>query len=114
MKSKALVWAEAADAWRITPRLLLFPGDSVLAGADVPVVVLGPHCDPELVLELCHARFQLWLTKWIVGWYMLLPAAERSMEATGLVGVVFTTITGLGTMFMNAYLKSGRRWNGSA
>jgi hypothetical protein len=42
---------------------------------------------------------------------MELPAAERSMEASGMAFGVFTALLGLGTMFMNAYIKTGRKWN---
>jgi hypothetical protein len=47
----------------------------------------------------------------ILSWYMALPAAERSMEASGMAFGVFTALLGLGTIFMNAYVNSGRKWS---
>jgi len=41
---------------------------------------------------------------------MTLPALERTAEASGMAFGVFTALLGLGTMFMNAYIKTGRRW----
>jgi hypothetical protein len=45
---------------------------------------------------------------------MALPAAERSMEASGMAVGIFTALLGLGTNFMNVYVKSGRKWNSQA
>lgn len=85
-KTRCLQLAECADAWRVAPRLLL----------------------------IAYWTLVYDVTDRILTWYMLLPASERSMEASGMSFGVFTALLGLGTMFMNAYIKTGRKWNGSA
>ena len=81
-KQKWLDWAEITDAWRIVPRIVLFG-----------------YC--------------IWTTKvvWtVLDWYMALPPAERSLEASGLAGATITAVTGLMTLAVNFYLKTGRSW----
>lgn len=73
------------DAWRIMPRLLL----------------------------LCYCLFVYTTTDRLLTWYMALPAAERTLENGGFAAGLFTALTGFGTVFVNAYLKSGRHWNGA-
>jgi hypothetical protein len=85
-KSVWLAGAEITDAWRVIPRLLL--------------------------IGYCFFVFDL--TSRLLTWYFTLPAAERSLEASGLGVAVFTAVTGFGTQFLNAYIKSGRKWNGSS
>jgi len=41
---------------------------------------------------------------------MSLPALERTAEASGMAFGIFTALLGLGTIFMNAYIKTGRKW----
>jgi hypothetical protein len=74
--------AECFDAWRVAPRILL-------------------GCYWILVYDV---------TDRLLSWYMALPAAERSMEASGMAVGMFTALLGLGTNFMNVYVKSGRNW----
>lgn len=81
-KQRCLWLAECADAWRIVPRLLL----------------------------LASCWFVYDITHHVLQWYMHLPAAERGIENGGFAASVFTVVTGLVTMFMNSYLKSGRKW----
>ena len=85
-KVRCLLLAECVDAWRVMPRLLM----------------------------LAYIGFVYHITTFLLNWYVNLPADERSMEASGFAFGVFTAITGLGTVFLNAYLKSGRKWNGSS
>lgn len=85
-KTRCLLLAECADAWRVTPRALL----------------------------IAYWILVYDVTDRLLTWYMALPAAERSMEASGMAVGIFTALLGLGTNFMNVYLKSGRKWNGAA
>jgi len=82
-KQQWLDTAEAIDAMRLIPRLLM----------------------------VGYCGFVLNLTDRLLTWYFSLPAAERSIEATGLAGGMFTAATGLATIFVNTYLRSGRSWN---
>lgn len=81
-KKRCLAWAECVDAWRITPRLLL-----------------GGYC-----------WFVYTVTNSLLTWYMALPGPERTLENGGFAAGIFTALTGFGTVFINVYLKSGRRW----
>ena len=78
--------AECFDAWRVAPRLLL----------------------------VAYWLLVYDVTDRLLAWYMALPAAERSMEASGMAVGIFTALLGLGTNFMNVYVKSGRKWNSQA
>lgn len=82
-KARCLALAECFDAWRVAPRLLL-----------VAYWVLVYNVTDRLLT-----------------WYMALPSAERSMEASGMAFGIFSALLGLGTIFMNAYIKSGRSWS---
>lgn len=81
-KTRCLDLAECVDAWRVVPRVLL----------------------------VAYAVFVGVVSYWLLTWYMGLPAAERSVEASGMAVGIFTALLGLGTNFMNTYLQSGRRW----
>lgn len=81
-KDQWLEKAEIFDALRIIPRAMLFG----------------------------YSWFVLYAFHEILTWYQGLPAAERTIEASGLAGALITAITGLGSMFLSAYLKSGRDW----
>lgn len=83
-KIRCLQLAECADAWRIVPRILL----------------------------LAYCAFVYHTTDLLLTWYMTLPSAERTLESGGFAAGLFTALTGFGTVFVNAYLKSGRQWNG--
>lgn len=74
--------AECVDAWRLVPRALLF-------------------AYWVLVYDV---------TDRLLTWYMSLPAIERTAEASGMAFGIFTALLGLGTNFMNAYIKTGRNW----
>lgn len=81
-----LYGAEVIDAYRIIPRALM----------------------------IAYCVFVYHITTYLLDWYTALPFEERSVEASGLAFGIFTAVTGLGTQFLNAYLKSGRQWNGSS
>ncbi len=85
-RTKWLQRAEVLDAFRVMPKVLLIA-----------------YCC--FVFELTHA---------LLDWYFTLPAAERTLEASGFAGAIFTAVTGFGTQFLNIYIKTGRKWNGSA
>jgi len=78
--------AEIVDAWRVVPRALLFA-----------------YC--------------IWVWN-VVGdtlnWYQHLPAAERTLEASGLAGAVITAVLGLATWVFKIYSDGGRDWTGQA
>lgn len=82
--TNVLKFAEGLDALRIIPR-------AILAG---------------------YCWFVIYITTWILGWYFNLPVAERSIESSGLVLGLFTSITGMGSWFLKIYIQSGRKWNG--
>lgn len=84
-KMNALNTAEVIDAYRVVPRLLL----------------------------IAYCVFVYDITFYLLDWYTALPSAERSLEASGLAAGIFTALTGFGTHFLNVYIKSGRKWNGS-
>ena len=84
-KTRCLNLAECVDAWRVIPRIMV----------------------------LAYMWFVYETTDRLLSWYMVLPAAERTLENGGFAASIFTVLTGLGTMFVNTYLKSGRKWNGS-
>lgn len=75
--------AEIFDSWRVAPRALLF----------------------GYGIWVSHITYK------ILEWYMHLPSAERSLETTGLAGVIITTITGLLTIIFKTYSSTGRDWN---
>lgn len=81
-KVRCLNLAECFDAWRVAPRALL-------AAYWV------------LVYEV---------TDRLLTWYMNLPLDERTAEASGMAFGIFSALLGLGTIFMNAYIKTGRNW----
>jgi hypothetical protein len=54
------------------------------------------------------------VTDTLLTWYMALPYTERTAEASGMAFGIFTALLGLGTIFMNAYIKTGRKWNGDS
>lgn len=74
--------AEVTDAFRVIPRLLL----------------------------VAYCLFVYDVTFYLLDWYTHLPAQDRNLEASGLAAAIFTAITGFGTQFLNAYIKSGRDW----
>lgn len=82
-KAGWLAAAESFDAWRVVPRVVLFS-----YGGWVAHVV-----DKTL------------------SWYMHLPSAERTLEASGLTGAIITAVTGLFPWVYRIYADTGRDWN---
>lgn len=81
-KATWLAAAEVVDAFRVVPRLILF-------------------------------GYSMWTVKvvwYVLDWYTALPAAERSLEASGLAAGVITAVTGLATWAIKVYLAGGRDW----
>ncbi len=83
IKQKWLDFAEATDAMRIMPRLLV----------------------------AAYGVFSIWYIRWIVEWFMILPAPERTAEVAAFVTGTITAVLGGNTWFMSAYTKSGRDWS---
>ncbi len=75
--------AEVVDALRILPRFLL----------------------------LSYGYYVYHITWKTLNWYMSLPAAERTLEASGLAAGIVTAITGMGSWFLKVYISSGRNWS---
>jgi hypothetical protein len=77
--------AEVFDAWRIVPRALL----------------------------LVYWAWVIWIVHDTLNHYWSLPAAERTLEASGLAGAVITAVTGLVSWVSKIYMESGRSWTGT-
>lgn len=74
--------AELIDAYRLMPRAML-------------IGVLG---------------FSAWYIYEVSMWFMSIPAAERSMEATGMASITIPAVFGLAGKMVDWYLKTGRNW----
>jgi hypothetical protein len=75
--------AELIDAYRLMPRAIL-------------IASLG---------------FAGWYIYEISIWYMAIPAADRTMEATGLASITIPAVFGLAGKMVDWYLKTGRSWS---
>ena len=67
----------------------------------------------RLVPRVIFFGYGFWVmhvTHWVLGWYMTLPAAERTLEATGLAGSIITVITGLFPWFYKIYSDNSNDW----
>lgn len=84
-KQKWLNAAEIFDAWRIIPRAVL--GTTVI--------------------------FAIVYVATITMWYMDLPTADRTMEATGLATITIPAVMGLAGKVFDWYVKTGRKWTAS-
>ena len=86
MKCKA-AWLDAAevfDAWRITPRTILY-GFGWLFG--------------YVITHTMH-------------WYFGLPSAERTGQVTAVIGVIIPSVSGLAVWVYKIYSQGGRNWEG--
>lgn len=81
-KNKWLDAAEAFDAWRIFPRLLL-----------------SAYCG-----------FVEQVTMYVLAWYTHIPAAARNINDSAVVGVIFTAIAGFSPWIFKIYIENGRDW----
>jgi hypothetical protein len=75
--------AELIDTFRVVPRIVLF---STLGFAGVSMAAM-------------------------LNWYFSLPAAERTLEATGFMTVVIPALAGIVRLVINDYTKGGRDWD---
>lgn len=50
------------------------------------------------------------ITHWVLAWYMKLPSAERTLEASGLAGTIITVVTGLFPWFYKIYSDNSTDW----
>ena len=82
-KVKLLHWAEVTDSWRVVPRLLIF----------------------SMLIWMVHVTDQ------VLKWYMGLPIAAQSIQASGLAASIVATVTGLWTIVFKIYSANGRDWN---
>jgi hypothetical protein len=84
-KTKYLDFAQVFDQLRIVPRFVLF-------------------------------GYGLWVahvTDSTLTWYMALPSAERTLEASGLAGAIITAVTGLFPWVYKIYANTGNDWTPS-
>lgn len=79
-----LDWAEIFDAWRVVPRSILYS----------------------------YAAWSIWTVDRVLMWYFHLPNGSRTGQDAVLVGSVITSVTGLFTLALGFYTKSGRQWTG--
>ena len=82
-KALHLQWAEAIDNYRIVPRLFF----------------------------TSYFVFWCWITVTLIEWYIHMPAAERSIEASGFGSVIFATATGFLKTIYDTYARTSRDWN---
>lgn len=82
-KQHILDFAEGIDALRVVPRVLLF----------------------------AYGAFSMWYIKWVVQWFMILPAAERTFEVMGFVSGTITAVLGGVTWYASTYTNGGRTWS---
>jgi hypothetical protein len=81
-KDRWLQYAEIFDSWRVVPRLLLF-------------------------------SYSTWLviaTDRLLSWYMALPIAAQTGQASAFCGGSITALTGIGGYVYRIYSEGGRDW----
>lgn len=82
IKQKWLDAAELFDSWRVVPRLLLF-------------------------------GYSTWLviaTDRLLSWYMALPIAAQTAQASAFCGGSITALTGIGGYVFRIYSENSRNW----
>lgn len=77
-----LLMAERWDAMRVVPRLAL----------------------------TAYVAFSMSCIAWLLGWFMDLPAVERTGEVAAFITGTISALLGGMTWFMSAYVNSGRDW----
>jgi hypothetical protein len=80
--SNFITWAQAIDKLRIVPRIFFAAYFSVW----------------------------LWITTKLLLWYLHLPAAERTYEASGFGSVIFLTATKFLHDIFDTYSKNANDW----
>lgn len=68
---------------------------------------------PRLFLLSCFI-WTVYVTNSLLNWYMALPKADRSLEASGFASVVVLAVFGFLKLVYDTYSAAGRDWNGSA
>lgn len=79
-----LDWAEIFDAWRVTPRSIIYT----------------------------FGGWTIYIVDRTLSWYFHLPLAERTVQDAGLVTGVITAVTGCFAAATGFYNRSGRQWSG--
>jgi hypothetical protein len=82
-KTKFLDFAEVFDAWRIIPRLVLF----------------------------CYGGWLAYVTDRLLNWYMALPVAAQSTQASGFCLGAIGALTTIGGYVYRVYSNTGRSWD---
>lgn len=67
---------------------------------------------PRLALT-AYVTFSMSVIAWLLGWFMELPAVERSGEVSAFVTGTISALLGGMTWFMSSYVNSGRDWKGN-
>lgn len=81
-KQKGLDAAELFDSWRIVPRVLLFG----------------------------YSWWLIWATDKLLNWYMGLPIAAQTAQASAFCGGSITALTGIGGYVFRIYSENSRNW----
>jgi hypothetical protein len=81
-KTRWLDAAQVFDTWRVVPRVVLFG----------------------------YGAWVAYVTDSTLRWYMHLPAAERTLEASGLSGMIITAVTGLFPWIYRIYSDAANDW----
>lgn len=81
-KTRYLDFAQVFDQLRVVPRLVLFG----------------------------YGAWVAHVTDSTLTWYMHLPSAERTLEASGLAGAIITAVTGLFPWIYRIYSDAATDW----
>lgn len=81
-KQRYVDFAQVFDQLRVVPRLVLFG----------------------------YGWWVAHVTDSTLTWYMQLPSAERTLEASGLAGAIITAVTGLFPWIYKIYANTGNDW----
>lgn len=81
-KTRWLDAAQVFDTWRVVPRFILFG----------------------------YAAWVAYVTDSLLRWYMHLPAAERTLEASGFGATIITAVTGLLPWVYRIYSDAANDW----
>lgn len=72
-------------------------------------IIDGLRIMPRVILASALG-FAAWYIYALTVWYMALPAAERTLEVSGLAGLTIPAVFGLAGKIVDWYLKTGRTW----
>jgi hypothetical protein len=70
----------------------------------------------RLVPRFIFFAYGVWIihvTRWVLNWYMALPATERTLEASGLAATIISVITGLFPWIYRIYSDNANDWSES-